>query len=173
MRRTRSPSSSADGWRNDIGGDGALTKRGTGTLTLTGDNRYGGGTSVEAGTLVAAHVHALGRGDVRVTGGTLRVERVLRIRGSYGQEGATALQLTLRDRREPALAVDRRVLLGRGSVLSLRLDAERPPAVGTTVPVLSAASLRGGFSRVALESDTLRAVPVHTSQGLSVRLVRR
>ncbi|MFF7489061.1 phosphatase PAP2 family protein [Streptomyces luteogriseus] len=163
----------ADRWRNDIEGDGGLTKRGSGTLTLTGHNRYRGGTVVEAGTLVAASPNALGEGDVRVTGGTLRADKVLRVRGSYVQEGESTLELVLRRNHGPALTVGRRVLLGRGSVLSLRLDAERPPVAGTTVPVLSAGQLRGRFDRVEVDSETLRAVPVHTADGLSVRLVRR
>ncbi|MFH9706065.1 phosphatase PAP2 family protein [Streptomyces luteogriseus] len=163
----------ADRWRNDIEGDGGLTKRGSGTLTLTGQNRYRGDTVLEAGTLVAASPNALGEGDVRVTGGTLRADRVLRVRGSYVQEDESTLELMLRRNHGPALTVGRRVLLGRGSVLSLRLDAERPPVAGTTVPVLSAGQLRGRFDRVEVDSETLRAVPVHTADGLSVRLVRR
>lgn len=163
----------ADSWRNDIEGDGGLTKRGTGTLTLTGHNRYRGGTVVEDGTLVAASPGALGQGDVRVTGGTLRAEGALRVRGSYVQRGESTLELALRRNHGPALTVDRRVLLERGGVLSLRLDAERPPVAGTTVPVLSARALRGRFDRVELDSTTLRAVPVCTADGLSVRLVRR
>jgi hypothetical protein len=39
--------------------------------------------------------------------------------------------------------------------------------------VLSAPVLRGQFDRVELNSDTLRAVPVHTAEGLSVRLLKR
>ncbi|SMQ21316.1 autotransporter-associated beta strand repeat-containing protein [Streptomyces sp. Ag82_O1-12] len=163
----------ADSWRNDIEGDGGLTKRGSGTLTLAGHNRYRGGTVLEAGTLVAASPNALGEGDVRVAGGTLRAAEVLRVRGSYVQERESTLELPLRRNHGPALTVGRRVLLGRGSVLSLRLDAERPPVAGTTVPVLSAGQLRGQFDRVELDSGTLRAVPVHTADGLSVRLVRR
>ncbi|MFF9121379.1 phosphatase PAP2 family protein [Streptomyces massasporeus] len=163
----------ADSWRNAIEGDGGLTKRGSGTLTLTGHNRYRGGTVLEAGTLVAASPNALGEGDVRVTGGTLRAAEVLRIRGSYVQEGPSELELALRRNHGPALTVGRLVLLGRDSVLSLRLDAERPPVAGTTVPVLSAGQLRGRFDRVELDSATLRAVPVHPADGLSVRLVRR
>ncbi|MEW2463257.1 phosphatase PAP2 family protein [Microbacterium sp. NPDC047426] len=163
----------ADSWRNDIEGDGGLTKCGSGTLTLTGHNRYRGGTVLEAGTLVAASPNALGEGDVRVMGGTLRAAGALRVRGSYVQERESTLELPLRRNHGPALTVGRRVLLGRGSVLSLRLDAERPPVAGTTVPVLSAGQLRGRFDRVELDSETLRAVPVHTADGLSVRLVRR
>ncbi|MGN9759996.1 phosphatase PAP2 family protein [Streptomyces sp. SD31] len=163
----------ADSWRNDIAGDGGLTKRGTGTLTLTGHNRYHGGTVVEDGVLVAASPGALGQGDVRVVGGTLRADKVLRVRGTYVQQGDTTLELLVRKDHGPALEVSRRVQLGRGSVLSLRLDAERPPVAGTTVPVIEASQLRGRFDRVELNSDTLRAVPVYTTDGLSVRLLKR
>ncbi|WP_030897117.1 phosphatase PAP2 family protein [Streptomyces sp. NRRL S-474] len=163
----------ADNWRNDIEGHGGLTKRGTGTLTLTGHNRYHGGTVVADGTLVAASPDALGQGDVRVTGGTLRADKVLRVRGSYAQESESTLELGLRKNHGPALTVSRRVLLERGSVLSLRLDAERPPVAGATVPVISAPALRGRFDRIELDSETLRALPVYTADGLSVRLVRR
>jgi autotransporter-associated beta strand protein len=163
----------ADTWRNDIRGEGGLTKRGTGTLTLTGHNRYHGGTVVEGGVLVAGSPNALGQGDVRVVGGTLRAEKVLRVRGSYVQEGDTSLELTLRKNHGPALEVCGRVVLGRGSVLSLRLDTERPPVAGATIPVLEAQRLRGQFDRVELNSGALRAVPVYTTEGLSVRLLKR
>ncbi|NUS59090.1 MAG: phosphatase PAP2 family protein, partial [Streptomycetaceae bacterium] len=58
----------ADAWRNDIDGCGGLTKKGSGTLTLTGHNRYTGGTVLKEGALVAGSAHALGHGDVRVQG---------------------------------------------------------------------------------------------------------
>lgn len=163
----------ADIWRNDIRGEGGLTKRGTGALTLTGHNRYHGGTVVEAGTLVAGSANALGQGDVRVKGGVLRADKVLRVRGSYVQEGGAILELPLRKNHGPALEVSSRVVLGRGSVLSLRLDTERPPVAGTILPVIEAQRLRGQFDRIELNSDKLRAVPVYTADGLSVRLLRR
>ncbi|MFE0515110.1 phosphatase PAP2 family protein [Streptomyces sp. NPDC058964] len=162
----------ADGWRNDIGGCGRLTKRGTGTLTLTGRNRYTGGTVLAAGTLVAGSQDALGRGDVRVSGGTLRVDGRVRVRGGYTQDSG-ALELTLRCGREAPLVVGHRAVLGGGSVLSLRLDAEHPPSAGSTLPVVGVPRLSGRFDRVELNSDRLRAVPVYTAEGLSVRLVRR
>ncbi|MGW7205693.1 phosphatase PAP2 family protein [Streptomyces sp. NPDC054837] len=163
-----------DSWRNDIDGDGSLTKRGTGTLTLTGHNRYTGGTVVREGVLSAASAHALGHGDVRVSGGTLRVatKSSVQIHGTYAQESST-LDVTLRSGRGPALEVTRRAVLGAGSVLSLRLDADKPPVAGSVVRVLGAAGLRGRFDRVELNSDTLRAVPVYTAEGLSVRLLKR
>ncbi len=163
----------ADSWRNDIRGEGGLTKRGTGTLTLAGHNRYRGGTVVEAGVLVAGSANALGQGGVRVKGGTLRADKVLRVRGSYVQDGDSTLRLRLRKNHGPALEVSRRVVLGRGSVLSLRLDAQRPPVAGSTVPVISAPQLCGQFDRIELNSGKLRAVPVYTAEGLSVRLLKR
>ncbi|MFF6803256.1 phosphatase PAP2 family protein [Streptomyces sp. NPDC012616] len=163
----------ADAWRNDIAGEGGLTKRGSGTLTLTGHNRYHGGTVVEAGVLVAGHANALGQGDVRLTGGTLRAGEPVRVRGAWAQGAGAVLDLTLRGHHGPALTVSGRVRLDRGSVLSLRLDADRQPAAGTTVPVIAASALRGQFDRVELDCAHLRAVPVYTAHGLSVRLLRR
>ncbi|MGW5473384.1 phosphatase PAP2 family protein [Streptomyces chartreusis] len=163
----------ADSWRNDIRGEGGLTKRGTGTLTLSGHNRFHGGTVVEGGVLVGASTNALGQGDVRVLGGTLRADNVLRVRGAYVQEGDTHLELPLRRNHGPALEVSGRVVLGRGAVLSLHLDPEHPPVTGSTVPVVEAQRLRGQFDRIEVNSPALRAVPVYTTEGLSVRLLRR
>ncbi|MGW5635173.1 phosphatase PAP2 family protein [Streptomyces sp. NPDC003832] len=163
----------ADSWRNDIDGVGGLTKLGTGTLTLTGDNGYRGGTVVAGGVLVAGASRALGRGEVRVTAaGTLDVAEPARVEGGYVQDSGT-LRVTLGAGRTPALRVRGRARLERGSALSLRLDAERPPAAGSTVPVLHAAALRGQFDRIELDSAALRAVPVYTADGMSVRLLGR
>ncbi|MFG3028163.1 phosphatase PAP2 family protein [Streptomyces sp. NPDC048253] len=163
----------ADVWRHAIEGEGGLTKRGSGTLTLTGHNRFHGGTVLEEGVLVAGHANALGQGDVRLTGGTLRADAPVRVRGAWAQESGAVLDLTLRGHHGPVLTVSGRVRLDRGAVLSLRLDADRPPAAGTTVPVIDASALRGQFDRVELNSDRLRAVPVYTADGLSVRLLKR
>jgi autotransporter-associated beta strand protein len=43
-------------WSNDISGAGGLIKNGTGTLVLTGSNRYAGGTVVDGGTLLATRM---------------------------------------------------------------------------------------------------------------------
>ncbi|WP_369220953.1 phosphatase PAP2 family protein [Streptomyces sp. R39] len=164
--------SAADSWRNDIDGPGGLTKQGTGTLTLTGHNRYRGGTVLAAGTLVAVSADALGRGDVRISDGTLRVTDEVFVRGTYTQDAGT-LEVTLARGRKAPLTVKHLAVLGRGSTLSLNLDTERPPAAGSTLPVVGAPRLRGQFAAVELNSATLRAVPVYTADGLSVRLVKR
>ncbi|QKD00922.1 autotransporter outer membrane beta-barrel domain-containing protein [Mesorhizobium loti R88b] len=53
-----------------VSGGGGLTKAGAGTVVLAGDNSYGGGTSLEAGTLRLDHDHALGTGSLNARDGT-------------------------------------------------------------------------------------------------------
>jgi autotransporter-associated beta strand protein len=54
------------------GTTGRLVKQGTGTLTLSGSNNFGGGVTVTAGTLATGSNNALPTsGDVSILGGTL------------------------------------------------------------------------------------------------------
>ncbi len=55
---------------------GALTKRGAGTLVLSGQNTYRGGTAIEGGILAIGDDHALGdsSGGIRFNGGTLQID---------------------------------------------------------------------------------------------------
>jgi autotransporter-associated beta strand protein len=71
MDATQGGFAAADSWRNDITGTGKLSKKGSGTLTLAGNNSFSGGTQVVAGELHAASATALGKGDVYLGGGTL------------------------------------------------------------------------------------------------------
>ncbi|MER5183003.1 phosphatase PAP2 family protein [Streptomyces sp. NPDC002896] len=163
----------ADAWHNDIEGPGSLTKLGTGSLTLTGANRYTGGTSVEAGTLVAGSPDALGTGDVQVRGGSLRLtaDDGVRVRGSYGQASGTTLDVAVGDCGAPALTVSGSAVLGRGSALELRVEGS--PAEGTIVRVLRAGGgLRGRFGTITVRAEgrTYEAVPTYSGSGLSVRL---
>ena len=53
---------------------GGLVKAGTGTVTLTGTNTYGGGTSILGGRLEVGSAAALGTGDLQIAnGGHLRL----------------------------------------------------------------------------------------------------
>ncbi|WP_298600292.1 autotransporter-associated beta strand repeat-containing protein, partial [uncultured Zoogloea sp.] len=64
--------------QTDLGADPTLTKAGAGTVTLSGTgNTYAGGTTIEAGTLVAQQAGALGTGPVTVdAGATLEIDNV-------------------------------------------------------------------------------------------------
>jgi T5SS/PEP-CTERM-associated repeat protein/autotransporter-associated beta strand protein len=57
-----------------LSGSGSLTKTTAGTATLTGDNSYTGGTTLNAGTLTLGHVNALGTGPLTFAGGNLLVQ---------------------------------------------------------------------------------------------------
>jgi autotransporter-associated beta strand protein len=57
-----------------VTGTGALNKTGAGDLALTAVNAYGGGTTVSAGTVVAANTQALGSGAATLAGGTLSLQ---------------------------------------------------------------------------------------------------
>ncbi len=86
-----------DRWRNDISGSGKLTKKGTGTLKLEGNNTYSGGTRIDQGTLEGGSETAFGRGDVSNNGGTLKedVSGKLIIGGDYKQSAKGVLELNL------------------------------------------------------------------------------
>jgi fibronectin-binding autotransporter adhesin len=79
-----------------ITGPGSFTKDGIGTLILTGNNTYSGGTTIEDGTLVAGTPSAaqevslaLGTGNVFLRGGTLRTPSLdpltINVGGNYTQ----------------------------------------------------------------------------------------
>ena len=86
------------------GDGGSLVKVGAGTLTLTNNNTYSGGTIIQQGTLVAgtpnaaqAISQALGTGNVFLQGGTLRTPSLdpltINVGGNYtqGLNGTLAL----------------------------------------------------------------------------------
>ena len=59
-------------YAGDLSGTGGVTKQGVGTLTLTGNNTFGGGLAINQGILAAANVTSLGGGSLSFNGGTLQ-----------------------------------------------------------------------------------------------------
>ncbi|WP_198161246.1 autotransporter-associated beta strand repeat-containing protein, partial [Variovorax sp. WDL1] len=55
---------------NTFAGSGALTKTGAGTLTLTGENSYSGGTDLKQGGIAVGNNSALGTGELAMHEGT-------------------------------------------------------------------------------------------------------
>jgi autotransporter-associated beta strand protein len=166
--------SAADTWKHDIDGLGALVKLGTGSLRLTGDNDYKGGTSVQGGVLAVGSSSALGRGDVEVLGGTLRLDLHpaggVQVQGNYDQAAGTVLDLTLRNDGVPTLTITGHSTLTTGAALVIRLDGDSSFAVDHEVTVISARRLRGTFS-LSTDVEGYRAVARYTETGLFVRLV--
>ncbi|MFS0712792.1 phosphatase PAP2 family protein [Microbacterium sp. 2P01SA-2] len=108
----------SDTWRNDIDGAGSLTKNGSGTLALSGENTYTGGTVVDAGVLRAEAPSALGTGDLTIAGGSLADETSgLSVGGDFTQTDAATLELSVDD-AEPALEIAGTATLGG----TLRVD---------------------------------------------------
>ncbi|MGA2254439.1 MAG: autotransporter-associated beta strand repeat-containing protein, partial [Thermoguttaceae bacterium] len=108
-----------------ITGDGGLEKIGAGTLTLTGENDYAGGTTVVVGTL------ALSGGDNRlsttgaitIAGGTLDL-------GGNGQ--TTSAALTFQDNSGSVVQDGTLTLSGSGTVLVADQNAEIDAEVDVT-----------------------------------------
>ncbi|MBN9541180.1 MAG: autotransporter-associated beta strand repeat-containing protein, partial [Alphaproteobacteria bacterium] len=85
-----------------IGGTGGLTKSGTGTLLLSANNSYSGGTTINGGTLRIGGNTALGNssGGITFNGGTLQYDssisnmnRAIVLNGSGTIKGEAILQL--------------------------------------------------------------------------------
>ncbi|WP_430460316.1 phosphatase PAP2 family protein [Thalassolituus sp. LLYu03] len=134
-----------DWWRNDISGEGKLTKAGSGELVLTGTNTFSGGAVVEAGVLTAASASAMGSGTVFVQGGELAVDA----------DGALALQaLTVEPAASLSVAMDddsvQVAVTGNAYVqgAALQLSFATTPASGTRFTVLTADQIGGEFASV-------------------------
>jgi autotransporter-associated beta strand protein len=175
--------SAADSWKNDISGPGALIKQGSGTLTLSGENTYQGGTVITGGTLAAASAGALGNGPVQVgAAGTLAVtpgpagpDQGRRDRGDRAVEVAGPLEVagTLsvtpgRDADGPALSVAADAVLDSGSSLVITLPAGVPGSL--VIPVLAARRVRGTFGTVSVTTPGYSAVARYDRGGVTVRV---
>ncbi len=79
------------GYAGAISGNGSLTKTGAGTLTLTGNNNYQGGTTVSAGTL--AGTTASLQGDI-LDNANVSFDQALGTQGGYGSHLSGSGSLT-------------------------------------------------------------------------------
>ena len=86
------------GGRYDLGG--AIIKKNAGTLVVSGYNTFTGGTTVNGGTLLAAHDHALGAGAATVAaGGTLEIMEGVSVTNAVTLAADATLQIDCDDGR--------------------------------------------------------------------------
>jgi len=147
MDASKGAYNACDSWLNDISGSGKLTKKGTGTLALVGNNTFTGGVTVENGTLIMVGANSLGTGDVIVTGGALteNIKGVSTIPGNYSQSGGD-LVLTL-DASGDKLDIAGNAKLGGKLVIELGEGMN----IDETTVVLSAKTISGNFDSVEIK----------------------
>ncbi|QXE02295.1 phosphatase PAP2 family protein [Terribacillus sp. DMT04] len=138
-----------DWWRNDITGSGMLTKQGTGTLTLTGNNSYAGGTLLEGGTLEAASATAFGDGDLYVEDGTVLVtsEKPLHVNGNVTMEDGS-LDIAM-DNSDTQLHADGQLYLDGGELELDLSNYEIDKAADITL--MTADKVNGKFDTVTAD----------------------
>lgn len=96
MDKEKGGFNATDNWKNDISGEGSLTKEGSGELILSGDNTYSGGTTINGGSIVMESSEALGNGDV-TNNSTLSEEYngKIEVAGNYKQGDNSVLELNI------------------------------------------------------------------------------
>ncbi|WP_410198900.1 acid phosphatase [Burkholderia gladioli] len=159
----------ADTWRNDIGGNGKLSFAGSGTLTLAGNNSYGGGTQVTGGTLAAAAPNAFGRGDVYLGAGTVAIAAPSRaaIAGRFTQLAGSTLELDRGAGDAGRVAVAGPVAIA-GGTLHVKFTQGYAPKPGDTVSLIDSGSFAGRFDAVVV--DGYKATPLYSASGVQVRI---
>lgn len=158
----------ADSWKNDITGKGKLTKAGSGTLTLTGNNSWSGGTEITFGTLVAASSTALGLGDVYLRAGTLTLTSSLNITGNFTQLSGSTLKQQLGSNSNGRLTLSGIATLE--GAIEVTLD-NFTPAVGDTLKLISCSQRQGTFSTITMNG--YQVTPIYTTTGVELKIVAK
>jgi autotransporter-associated beta strand protein len=169
MDATQGGFAAADSWRNDISGAGKLTKKGSGTLTLTGSNTFSGGLEIDAGVLQAASANALGKGDVYLAAGTLVSDAAtpLSIAGGFTELDAGTLELDIGGAGAGRLVVAGTVTLA-GGTLDVVFAPGHVPSIGDTLEVIGARTIQGRFTTINVTG--FKVTPTYTSTGLLLHI---
>src|SRR5699024_4657541 len=132
-----------------------LTKQGTGTLTLTGNNSYSGGTLLQEGTLEATSATAFGEGDLYVENGTVLVntDEPLDVKGNLTMDAGN-LDLAI-DNDETLLNVDGQLYLDGGD---LNLDLSNYEIdKSATITLINADEVKGTFDQITADGYEVAA----------------
>lgn len=164
-----------DQWRNDISGTGKLTKEGTGTLKLLGNNTYSGGTQINAGTLEGGSATAFGSGDVVNTGGSV-VESVygkMTINGSFAQSADGTLELNLTGADD---VLEVKGAVQAGGKLRVKFANNYVPGTGTITLITHGVNQRSGeFGNVEIDGlpSKYRANVIYQNDQIALYISRK
>ncbi|HYG24542.1 MAG TPA: autotransporter-associated beta strand repeat-containing protein [Verrucomicrobiae bacterium] len=139
----------------NAGGNGGLTKLGSGTLLLKGANTYSGLTTVTAGTLLVTPLHQIPAGAVSVAdGATFGVagDSAAKIGNlTLGSGGATTLSIVLTGATNPAAAVLEAGVITINGISTVRLGGTF--TAGTFPIVKYTGALSGSFNATVASSQ--------------------
>ena len=140
------------GGRYDVGG--AIIKKNAGTLVVSGNNTFTGGTTVNGGTLLAAHDHALGTGAASVgADGTLELMEGVSVTNAVTlAANATLLIDGAEARTEAGTSVVGAIATPASGTATLKVTGDLSTATGKVSITLGA--LASGASASALTLDT-------------------
>ncbi|GIP44655.1 phospholipid phosphatase [Paenibacillus sp. J45TS6] len=158
-----------DSWSNDISGKGKLTKKGTGTLKLEGNNTYSGGTLIEQGTLEGTSKTAFGTASVTNNGGILseNVDGQWKIGGSYRQSDKGTTELTIGSKKD-LLKIKKEAVLG--GKLSLTFTNNYVPKNGDAI--ITYDKRKGSFSSVEIKGlpSKSKVQLVYTAKSIQLKV---
>lgn len=140
-----------DQWRNDISGTGKLTKEGSGTLKLLGNNTYSGGTEVHGGVLEGGSATAFGTGDVVNDGATVvkSVYGKMTVGGNFTQSADGKLELRI-TRADDVLEIKGAV--HAAGTLHVKFSDQAVPGTGTITLITHGENQRSGaFDSVIID----------------------
>lgn len=158
-----------DRWRNDISGTGKLTKEGTGTLQLQGNNSYSGGTQLNKGILEGNSETAFGSGDVAINGGTLieNISGKMTLGGDYTQSANGTLELNLSSNKD---LLDIKGAVNTNGNLRLNFSDHYVPEGITTLITHGKDQRNGQFSSVETVGlpDSYKVKVIYTSDSIQL-----
>jgi autotransporter-associated beta strand protein len=154
----------------EITGPGSLTKRGFGTLVLSYDNSYTGGTILKEGTLVANTRNALSSGSVTLEDGLLRFgnTRTLQV-SSYTQNKDAALALRVNSSTD----YDQLVVNGSAKLGGTLFVVGKPSDfnVGEEIPLVTTQGLNGSrFDDLQFTQTSLKELSANYDDGKNVHV---
>jgi autotransporter-associated beta strand protein len=142
-----------DTWSNDIDGAGKITKYGTGTLALTGENSFSGGVDLKEGSMSAQSEFALGTGDVYIHENSSLIiasKNTVKVTGNLTQLANASLNVALASTSKNSMTIGKLATL-KGN-LTLTSSSMLPAG---TYTVLSAQKIQGSFKNVTLNGKSI------------------